>query len=137
MFLDCFFPCNSRFNRIARTPHVHVRQQSQHGAGDGALAGHVDTNCMFITSAAAFILPVWAMMDPSLTAIGDRVVLAVLQEKGVLAVETGAKTVTYESTWATHYAMAGVPVPPDAKATIGAVDLRAMSIRPRPAPSMA
>lgn len=89
--------------------------------GEGALAGHVDTNCIFLTADIAFLLPVWAMMDPSLAAVGDRVLLAVLHQRGVAAVETGKKTVFYESRWAVHYQMAGLPVPADAKANIGAV----------------
>lgn len=89
--------------------------------GDGALAGHVDTNCMFLTTSAAFLLPIWAMMDPSLAVIGDRIVLRALQQRGLPAVETGRRTVFYESRWATHYELAGQAVPPDAKITIGKV----------------
>jgi glycosyltransferase involved in cell wall biosynthesis len=81
---------------------------------DGALAGHVDTSCFFITAQAAFLLPVWAMMDPSLSPIGDRVLLSVLQQRGLLAVETRRKTVFYESTWAVHYESAGLTPPHDA-----------------------
>lgn len=75
---------------------------------------HVDTNCLFFTSRAAFLAPIWAMMDPSLAAIGDRLMFHVIRKRGVSHGWTGLKTLYYESRWAVHFEAMGKEPPEDA-----------------------
>lgn len=75
---------------------------------------HVDTNCFLITSRAAFLLPMWAMMNPELSAAGDRAMLAIIRRRAVPHGWTGRQTLFYESRWPGHFVAMGKPVPADA-----------------------
>jgi cellulose synthase/poly-beta-1,6-N-acetylglucosamine synthase-like glycosyltransferase len=77
-------------------------------------ATHVDTNCYLITKEAAYLAPVWALMDPRFAAVGDRVIRRVIRDRLPSIVCTGKKTVFYLSRWPQHYKAVGRPVPADA-----------------------
>ena len=72
---------------------------------------HVDTSCMLITRRAAFLLPLWAMMDPKLAPIGDRVMLAIIRKTGVPHGWTRKATLFYETNLPIHYAAMGKEPP--------------------------
>lgn len=81
---------------------------------DEAERRHVDTNCFFITAGAAFLMPIWGMMDPKISAGGDRVMLSVVRRRNVPHAWTGQKTLFYESRWPVHFRAMGKEPPPDA-----------------------
>jgi hypothetical protein len=72
---------------------------------------HVDTSCILITKGAAFLLPMWAMMDPALAAIGDRVMLALIRKTGVPHAWTRKRTLFYQTNVADHYRAMGKDPP--------------------------
>ena len=78
---------------------------------EDASRAHVDTSCMFFRSRAAFLTPAWAMMDQPLSAIGDRVMYALVKGSGLPHGWTGRRTVYYRSLYSCHYALAGRPAP--------------------------
>jgi hypothetical protein len=82
---------------------------------EGSAAAHIDTSTLLVTAGAAFLLPVWAMMDRSLTVVGDRVFAGVMQIKRVPIARTGRRTLFYHSDWASDYEALGLPVPAGAK----------------------
>jgi hypothetical protein len=75
---------------------------------------HVDTSCFFITSKAAFLVPLWAMMERGFSSICDRVMLKVVQSRGISHGWTGRMTLFYESRWPGHFTAMGKQPPPDA-----------------------
>jgi hypothetical protein len=74
---------------------------------------HVDTSCFFITARAAFLLPVWAMMDRKASPLGDRLMLSVIMTRGVSHAWTGRKTLYYVSHYREHFEAMGKPPPAD------------------------
>jgi glycosyltransferase involved in cell wall biosynthesis len=72
---------------------------------------HADTSTYLITDKAAFLLPVWAMMDQAVSQIGDRMFLALMQALKVPYVMTGIDTMNYESNYRYHFERAGQPLP--------------------------
>jgi hypothetical protein len=72
---------------------------------------HVDTSAYFITNKAAFLLPMWAMMDQPTSPCCDRVMLAAIKHLNVPYVATGLETMVFESNYGIHYRMAGRPEP--------------------------
>jgi hypothetical protein len=72
---------------------------------------HADTSAYFITARAAFLLPIWAMMDQPTSPCCDRVMLAAIRHFKVPHVWTQKKTMYFESNYSIHYRMANRPVP--------------------------
>lgn len=70
-----------------------------------------DTNCLFHTAAAARLIPLWGMMDPSLTEIGDQVLGMIAAQMGLGHVRTGERTIFYESNYELHYRQDGLEPP--------------------------
>lgn len=95
--------------------HVVLEDGSLLGVPDPTDASreHVDTSCMFFTAAAAFVTTVWAMMDPPLAPIGDRIIFSMVRLRGLAHGWTGRKTVYFRSRYAYHHALAGRPAPAD------------------------
>ena len=77
----------------------------------------IDTNCFFVTARAAFLLPLWAMVDPVIASVGDRLLYYIMLDRKIRHARTGRRTVIYRSHWADHYRAAGKTPPPDAKNT--------------------
>jgi hypothetical protein len=73
---------------------------------------HFDTSAFFITNKAAFLLPMWAMMDQPTSSCCDRVMFAAIKHLKVPYVATGLDTMVFESNYGIHYRMAGRPLPP-------------------------
>ena len=79
---------------------------------------HVDTSCFFITARAAWLLPMWAMMEQPLSPVCDQVMLRIIQERRVSHEWTGQRTVYFETNYRVHFEIAGL-VPPDNAREIG------------------
>lgn len=75
---------------------------------------HVDTSCYFVTKDAAFLVSVWALMDPQFASVGDLFFRRVLQQRGIRLGCTGRQTMFYVSNWPEHFAQMGKSPPPDA-----------------------
>jgi glycosyltransferase involved in cell wall biosynthesis len=84
------------------------------GDPDEESGEHVDTNCFLITSEAAFLSSVWAMMDPAYSPVGDRVLLKTMQKFGILYGWSHKRTLFYESRWAAHFLQMGKEPPASA-----------------------
>lgn len=92
---------------------------------EDASGGHVDTSAYFITSKAAFLLPMWAMMDQPTSSCCDRVMFAAIKHLKVPYAMTGRDTMIFESNYGIHYRMAGRPVP----AKVNDIDLPSVLAR--------
>lgn len=77
---------------------------------------HVDTNCILHTHQAATQIPLWAMMDPTLAVINDRVFFTAAQARGYRYAWSGLRTVHYESNYGAHYRASGLPEPENPRA---------------------
>ena len=86
-------------------------------AGDGT--EHVDTNCLFVTSAAFRTLPFWAMIPKRLHYAGDRMVWSAIQALGYKIARATKPTVAYRTGHRVHYEEQGEEPPPNAKETTG------------------
>lgn len=75
---------------------------------------HVDTSCYFITSKAAFLIPIWPMMDRVFSSTCDRAMFKILKERKVSHGWTNRRTLFYESRWIAHFEAMGKEPPPDA-----------------------
>lgn len=82
-------------------------------AGDGV--DHVDTNCLFLTSAAFRMVPVWAMMPKRLHLAGDRMVWSTIQALGYQIARAERVTVHYRTGFREHYEESGETPPSAAK----------------------
>lgn len=80
---------------------------------DGAT--HVDTNCLFLTSAAFRVLPLWALVPRALHPIDDRIVWAAILALGLRVARWNAPTVHYRTAFRIHYEERGEAPPPGAK----------------------
>jgi glycosyltransferase involved in cell wall biosynthesis len=89
---------------------------------DEAEERHADTSCFFITAAAAFLLPMWAMMDQEVSPICDRLMLAAVRTCGFSHAWTRKRTVYYVSHWACDFALMGKPPPADAHTAAAVYD---------------
>ncbi|WP_066530870.1 hypothetical protein [Erythrobacter sp. CCH5-A1] len=78
--------------------------------------GLVVTNWLFLLPGAFPVIARWALIPPSLAAVGDRVFHAALDAAGCRMAHTGRESVTYVSRWVVHYAASGDAVPADARA---------------------
>lgn len=72
---------------------------------------HIDTNCILHTMEAARLIPIWAMMEPSLPIVGDKVFLGISRLMNLKHVRTGRKTIYYETNHGAHYRYNGLPLP--------------------------
>jgi hypothetical protein len=86
------------------------------------VGSHIDTSCYFITTKAAFLIPLWAMLDQSLSPVGDRMMRSFLAYFQVPVALTGLRTMMFESNYEVHYRMAGREPP----ALVHAVDAQAV-----------
>lgn len=76
-------------------------------------SGHVDTSCHVMSRRAAFMAAVWAMHPKAFGAGEERLALAVIRQLQLKTARLDARTVSYQSNWAHHYALAGkTPVQP-------------------------
>lgn len=78
---------------------------------EDASNAHVDTSAYFITDKAAFLLPMWAMMDQPTSPCCDRIMLAAIKTFKVPHTHTQLDTMVFESNYSVHYRMAGRIVP--------------------------
>jgi hypothetical protein len=76
---------------------------------------HVDTNCLFLAGDARAMGSAWTAYPRPLSAVGDRVVVRMLQARGFPIACTGALTVRYTVNDAHFYRALQLPVPPDAR----------------------
>jgi glycosyltransferase involved in cell wall biosynthesis len=76
---------------------------------------HIDTNCYFFTKAAAFLAPVWALLDPQFAHTGDRFMRRVIGIGVPRVLGTGRQTVFYVSHWPQHFEAMGKEPPSDAR----------------------
>ena len=76
---------------------------------------HIDTSCFFLLPGAFHTVAQWLLQPRELSSICDRLYDAYLKRQGLVAAYGSKPTVTYVSRWATHYRLAGRPLPPDAK----------------------
>ncbi len=84
-----------------------------------------DSNCYLITRPAFGHVQRMLLKPRELSVIGDRVFWHALNAAGVSIHRAANRTVCYFTMWASHYRMAGVPVPPGAKGLGAAMhDLR-------------
>jgi hypothetical protein len=74
----------------------------------------VDTSCFFITKKAAFLAPIWALMDPQFASVGDLFMLRVVEARVQRFGWTGRRTLFYESHWPQHFIAMGKAPPDDA-----------------------
>jgi glycosyltransferase involved in cell wall biosynthesis len=82
----------------------------------GELDGsRIDTSCYFFTKEAAFLAPVWAMMDPRFAPMCDLFMRRVVGQRVPRVVGTGRHTVVYVSHWRLHFEQMGKEPPADAK----------------------
>lgn len=82
-------------------------------ASDGKT--HVDTNCLFLTSAAFRAASLWGLVPSALRAIDDRLVWTAIRGLGVRIARRLPPTVHYRTAFAVHYAERGEPPPTGAK----------------------
>lgn len=76
---------------------------------------HVDTNCLFLTSAAFRVIPVWSLMPRRLHPIGDRIVWSAVRALGYRVARWTTPTVRYRTAFRVHYEEKGEVPPPGAK----------------------
>lgn len=74
---------------------------------------HVDTSCFFVTKRAAFVLPLWGMIDPAVWKACDRIMFATVKARNVSHAWTERRTVFYTSHWGLHFRAMNLPVPSD------------------------
>jgi len=80
---------------------------------------HVDTSCFVFFPGSYQMLPIWALMPQSMSAIGDRVFWAAVRARGLSGVAvTDPPTVNYHCLWETFYRALGESPPPGAKPNI-------------------
>lgn len=72
---------------------------------------HVDTSSYSFSRSAAFMWTQWGMIPRCWTPACDRVMFNFCKIHQLQAAWTGLHTVLYESNWAAHYRLAGLPVP--------------------------
>lgn len=77
----------------------------------------VDTSCFFITRDAAYLLPIWCMMDPVMSPLCDLVMFAAIKQRGITYSWTNKATLYYESRWRSHFRILGLRVPRDEHTT--------------------
>jgi len=77
-----------------------------------------DTSCILLTRRAFGIASVWAMMDPPLHAIDDRIIMWRIREAKLKRAFNNQHTVAYRTTFPGHYKRFGQPPPPETKADV-------------------
>ena len=75
-----------------------------------------DTSTHFYHRTAFHILPVWGLMARELAPIGDRIVWGAVLARKLPKAHSGRPTLAFRTQYSAHYAKAGEPPPPDAKA---------------------
>jgi len=91
---------------------------------------HVDTNCLFLTREAFYLLPLWGLIPSSHAAVGDRVFwYSVINAPALERAHSKRCTVNYRSRWATHYRRLKEEPPPEAKENVP-LPSRSISLRP-------
>lgn len=83
------------------------------GESDGV--SHVDTNCLFLTREAFYLLPLWAQIPRSHAAFGDRVFWYATIHAPLERAHSRRCTVNYRSRYAAHYRAIPEEPPPQAK----------------------
>jgi hypothetical protein len=76
---------------------------------------HIDTNCLFIAGEALAMASAWVAYPRPLSIIGDRMVVRMLQARGLVLECTGALTARYTAHYAHLYEGMRLPVPADAR----------------------
>lgn len=77
---------------------------------------HVDTNCLFIMRAAFWLLPFWAFVPTSMSAVGDRVFWSMIKNSPQLErAHCRRSTVHYRTRYAVHYRALNEEPPAQAK----------------------
>jgi hypothetical protein len=74
-----------------------------------------DTSCIFLARPAFKVAAFWALMDPKLHAIGDRMIMRRVRRLKLQTAFSGQPTVAYRTTFPGHYDLAGELPPPEAK----------------------
>jgi hypothetical protein len=74
-----------------------------------------DTSCIFLARPAFKVAAFWALMDPKLHAIGDRIIMRRVRRSKLKTAFSGQPTVAYRTTFPRHYELAGESPPPEAK----------------------
>ena len=113
---SCVEVCSRKGAHVAfaaRTIVLSTGQQCPFDDRDAVEQRHVDTSCFFVTRQAAFLLPLWAMIDPKVWQACDRIMLAAIQTRDVPHAWTGKRTVYYNSNWGLHFKAMGLPPPAD------------------------
>jgi glycosyltransferase involved in cell wall biosynthesis len=96
-------------------------------APDGRLLGRcpevegeqfVDTNCLFLTSAAFAAVSVWYMLPRSQVLAADRVVWQTIKGMQLQRAHTGMPTVAYRTNYRVHFDYFGVAAPAGAKVIV-------------------
>jgi glycosyltransferase involved in cell wall biosynthesis len=72
-----------------------------------------DTSCILHTMQAARMIPIWAMMDPVLGPIGDKMFVKIARAFGIPFARSDRRTMFYETNYAAHYSRNGLPLPED------------------------
>ncbi len=80
-------------------------------AAEDAKDDFADTSCILHTREAARLIPVWAMMDQTISPLCDRLLVAVARMFGFQHARSGQKTLYFESNYSAHYIASGLPVP--------------------------
>jgi glycosyltransferase involved in cell wall biosynthesis len=96
-------------------------------APDGTLLGRcpevdgerfVDTNCLFLTSAAFGVVAGWYLVPRGQAIAGDRYVWQTIQAMQLRRAHTALPTVAYRTAYRFHFDYFGVPPPADAKVLV-------------------
>lgn len=77
-----------------------------------------DTNCLAVFRPAFEVLAQWALMDPALHPIDDRVIWRFILDRGFSRAHTGKASVFYRATHAGFYLDLGESPPPEAKQSV-------------------
>ncbi|MFT3766514.1 MAG: glycosyltransferase [Minicystis sp.] len=76
---------------------------------------HVDTNCLFLTSAAYRVVPLWGLIPKHLHLLGDRLIWSAVRALGYRVARWTKPTVAYRTAFRVHYEEEGETPPPGAK----------------------
>lgn len=106
------------------TAAVCIARRSLHRA-DGSsmprteplLAHFFDTNCMYLTRRAFGLVPIWGMMPPELSGVGDRVMSLAFRKHGLSIAVSDKATVAYTTQWREDYERIGEAPPVNAKSS--------------------
>ncbi|MEE2760732.1 MAG: glycosyltransferase [Pseudomonadota bacterium] len=86
---------------------------------------HVDTSCLFLTSGAFKLAPLWAMMPKELAPNADRIVWSAIRSRQLKHAHSSEPTVAFRTQYTVHYEHVGENPPKGSKLAENSTDASA------------